>query len=131
VTPETKERIADRLELAASVAWLLMDFAWMERLTTFAVACALPATLGSIAAVPFVRPHFPARAVTAAMAAWAVMNALWMMSDLDVYAGLFGARLCFALGIALVLAALLVSRSMRVVLDEATRAFRRLRGGKW
>jgi hypothetical protein len=124
------EKVADRLELAASVAWLFMDLAWMEQSTALALACALPTTLCSLAAVAFVRRDFTARAVTAAMAAWAVMNSLWMMKDLGVYDGLVAARVCFAIGLGLLLAALMVSGSARAVLSEVTRTFRRMRAGR-
>lgn len=124
---QTRERVADRLELVASVAWLFMDFAWMEHNAGMAVACALPTTACSLAAVAFVKRDFPARAVTMAMAMWAIMNSLWMMSDLRVYEGLVAARVCFAIGLGLLLAAVVVARSARRVLDEVTRTFRRLR----
>lgn len=127
---ETRERVADRLELAASISWLFMDLAWMEQSTALALACALPTTVCSLAAVPFVRSDFTARAVSAAMAAWAVMNSLWMMTDLGVYQALMPARACFAVGLGLLLAALVVSGSARAVLSEVTRTFRRMRAGR-
>jgi hypothetical protein len=127
MTDDSRERVAERLELAASVAWFFMDFAWMEQSTAFALGCAVPTTVCSLAAVAFVKREFPARAVTMAMAMWAIMNSLWMMSDLHVYAGLWAARICFAMGLALLLAALIVTRSGRRLLAEMIGTFRRLR----
>jgi hypothetical protein len=130
VTHSTREKVAERLELAASLAWLFMDLAWMEGSPTGAVACALPTVLCSFAAIPFVPREFTARAITAAMAAWAVMNALWMLTDLEVYDGLVAARVCFAAGLGLLLAALWRTRSTRALFAELTRTFRRLRAGR-
>jgi hypothetical protein len=127
MTDDSRERVAERLELVASVAWLFMDFAWMEQSTAFALACAVPTTVCSLAAVAFVKRNFPARAVTMAMAMWAVMNSLWMMRDLHVYEGLWAARVCFAVGLLLLLAALIVARSARRLLAEMVGTFRRLR----
>lgn len=124
-----RERIAERLELIASLAWLFMDFAWMEESTTAALVCALPTTVCSLAAIAFVRADFTARAVTTAMAAWAVMNALWMLAELEIYDGRFAARICFAIGLGALLAALWRSGSLGPVLNELSRTFRRLRIG--
>jgi len=124
---QTRERILERLELSASISWLFMDFAWMEESVTVAVTCAVPASLCSIFAIGFVRRDATARAVVAAMAAWAVMNSFWMMSDLKVYDGLWVARSCFGLSLVLLAFALIVSGSLRAVLHELASAFRRLR----
>lgn len=124
---QTRERILERLELSASISWLFMDFAWMEESVTAAVTCAVPASLCSVLAVGFVRRDAAARAVVAAMAAWAVMNSFWMMSDLKVYEGLWVARSCFGLSMVLLGFALTVSGSLRAVLHELASTFRRLR----
>jgi hypothetical protein len=122
----TRDRIAERLELFASLAWLFMDFCWMEQSSYAAVLFAVPTTVCSLAAVVFVRADFTARAVTGATAAWAVMNALWMLSDLGIYEARLIARGCFGFGLVLLIAALTVS-GPRPVLAELTRAFRRMR----
>jgi hypothetical protein len=123
---ETRERIADRLELMASLAWLFMDFSWMEQSAIASVLFAVPTTVCALAAVAFVRADFTARAVAGATAAWAVMNAIWMLSDLRIYEGRALGRACFVLGLTLLVLALWRSGT-RPVLDELTRTFRRLR----
>lgn len=123
-----RERTFDRLELAASVAWLGMDFAWMEHWTYAALCLAVPTSLCSAAGVLTAEPSFAARAIAGAMASWAVMNCFWMMSDLDVYNGIWIARTSFALGVLLLLLALIVSGSSSAVMLEVARKFRRMRG---
>ncbi len=98
MTPEAREQISDRIQLGASVAWLLMDYAWLEQWPMIAMSCAVPAVLGSVVAVAFVEAHAATRAVTVAMAAWSVMNASWMLSDLGIIDVMVVARVAFAIG---------------------------------
>ena len=123
---ETRAKIADRLELVASLAWLFMDFSWMEQSAIASVLFAVPTTVCSLAAIAFVRVDFTTRAVAGATAAWAVMNALWMLSDLRLYEARALGRACFAVGLTLLVLALWRSGT-RPVLDELTRTLRRLR----
>jgi hypothetical protein len=122
-----REHMLARVELAASVSWLFMDFAWMEERTLWATLFSLPTMLCALAAIVLARPDFAARAVTAAMASWAVMNSFWMFADLSVYRGLWVARSCFFLGGALLGCAWLASGSATGVMRELLSAFRRLR----
>jgi hypothetical protein len=126
MSENSRDRIAERLELFASLAWLFMDFCWMEQRATPALVFAVPTAACSLAAILFVRADFTARAVTGATAAWAIMNALWMLSDLGIYEARLIARGCFGFGLVLLIAALAVS-GPRPVVAELTRAFRRMR----
>ena len=122
-----REQMLARVELTASVSWLCMDAAWMEENTTWAVAFTLPTMLCSLAAIILARPDFVARAVTGAMAAWAVMNSFWLFNDLDVYPGLWVARGCLGLGALLLMAAGTASGGVTELKRELVAVFRRLR----
>jgi hypothetical protein len=123
----SRARLSERLELAASVAWLGMDYAWMEGHAASALALAALTCTGSLAAALAEEARFTPRAVAGAMAAWALMNSLWMADDLGVYAGLWLARVCFYVGLGLLLAVALRGRSASALVRELSRRFRRLR----
>jgi hypothetical protein len=125
--PVSRARLSERLELAASLAWLGMDYAWMEEQPTSALTLAVLTCAGSLAAALSEEARFTPRAVAGAMAAWALMNSLWMADDLGVYAGLWLARLCFYVGLGLLVAAVLRDRSASELVRELSRRFRRLR----
>jgi hypothetical protein len=125
--PSSRARLSERLELAASVAWLGMDYAWMEEHAALALVLSALTCTGSLAAALAEEPRFTPRAVVGAMAAWALMNSLWMADDLGVYAGLWLARVCFYAGLGLLLAVLLRDRSASALVRELSRRFRRLR----
>jgi hypothetical protein len=122
-----REQMLARVELTASVSWLCMDAAWMEDNRFWAVALTLPTMLCSLAAIILTAADFVARSVTAAMAAWAVMNSFWLLADLAVYPGLWVARSGFLLGALLLVAAWLRSGSAAALLRELLAVFRRLR----
>lgn len=124
---ETRQHFGEHLELLASVAWLLMDFAWMEGSVAFSLVFAASACGGSIAAIGFVRPDVGTRAITGAMAAWALMNAMWMLSDFGLYDGTLLARAAFVVSVLLLGAAYVASGSLRAVLTAASHRFRRFR----
>lgn len=118
--------LGERIELAASIAWLFMDFAWMHDSSGLAVAFAIPTSLGSLLAIPLAKGGFVPRAVAGAMAAWAFMNSCWMLTDLQIYPSLWLARISFAVGIGLLAAAVAVS-GPGTTFGEVARLFRRLR----
>lgn len=128
MTPEAREMMSDRIQLGASVAWLLMDYAWLEHWSVAAVSLAVPAVLGSVVAIGFVARDAVTRAVTVAMAAWSVMNASWMVSDLAIVEAMFIARGAFAVGVLSLVLAFAKSGSLPELLAHAARTFRRMRG---
>jgi hypothetical protein len=125
---EPRERALSRLELAASVCWLAMDFGWMDGLDVLALAASVPTVACSFVAVRFASPSLVGRAVVAAMAFWASMNTCWMLNDLQLLPSLWPARACFAVGAGLLLVAGVSSGSAAALLAELRRNFRRLRG---
>lgn len=127
MTPDAREQISDRIQLGASVAWLLMDYAWLEQWPMVSVSFSVPAVLGSIVAIAFVQAQAATRAVTLAMAAWSVMNASWMISDLGLADVMLVARTAFVVGVLALIFAFTKGGSLQNLFTHAARAFRRLR----
>lgn len=114
---------SDTLQLIASISWLAMDVAWLSQ-SHLAVLFSVPTVLCSCWAVWFeAQPQM--RAVTAAMASWAVMNTLWMLHDLSVYQGLPGAYVAFGVEVLCLVTAAALSGTLRTGLAKHFHRFRR------
>ncbi|MFT3928493.1 MAG: hypothetical protein QM778_38545 [Myxococcales bacterium] len=115
------------MELAASVAWFGMDYCWFEGVTWLAICLAVPTALCSLAVVVLTTPTHASRLVSGAMAAWAVMNTLWMLGDQDVFHAPTLVRVCFFLGLGLLGTASLRGGRLGVLVRELVAGFGRLR----
>jgi hypothetical protein len=99
------------VETIGSIAWFAMDACWLLGARTPALVLAAPTLVLALLTFRYVSSRWPARLVTAAMAAWVMMNVLWMANDLGVVPwGEAAAKGCLALGAALVMLAFTLGR---------------------
>jgi hypothetical protein len=134
----TRQRWCEWTELAGSVSWFAMDYAWFEGATRSAVWLAVPTAVCALAVVGLTtpahlgsgnggQPSAAARQVAGSMAAWAVMNSLWMLHDLDVFHAPWLIRICFLLGAGLLAAASVRHGRLASLARELVANFGRLR----
>lgn len=122
-----RERWCVWIELAASISWFAMDYAWFEESGRTAVVLALPTAVGALLVVPLTTPSATARLVAGSMASWAVMNSFWMMHDLGVLHLPWLIRACFVLGALQLLLASALGGRLAGLARELIAGFGRLR----
>jgi hypothetical protein len=115
-------------ETAGSIAWFAMDASWMLALPVPAAALAVPTVLLNLLIFRWTVRTWPNLLVTAAMAAWACMNVLWMCADLKLVAGGLPVAKGFCVAGGIFLAAALIGATRWTdALEALLRRFRRLR----
>ena len=115
-------------ENVSTVLWIAMDSCWMLGINALALPLSILTVLTCLMVMPFDEKRISIQLVDAAVAAWACMNASWMLSDIKVWAsGQFAARVCLGVILALLVGALAFAHGDTQLMQALLRRFRRLR----
>ena len=114
-------------ETTGSILWFAMDSFWMLGVDVLALGLILPALLGNLAALRYVK-KMQEKLGSGALLSWLAMNVAWMVADIRAVDALYPVAKAFtALGFLMLLVSLLHSRRAGVSWSERLRRFRRLR----
>jgi hypothetical protein len=110
MTADARQQRQFRIEAAATITWLLMDFFWMLEFAAPATALGVASLALWIWTLEFPKDRAE-KAATAAMVQWVLMNLIWMLSDQSGYTDLRQwAVVTFALSVLMVFYALSLNR---------------------
>ena len=118
-------------DAVSTVAWFLMDAAWLMERPKLSVICAVP-TLVACLLVAWYDERRPSLILAdLAVFAWAGMNLGWMLNDTGLWSdGKPLSRVMLLVGALLLLAAILTARQSAEVILAILRRFRRFRIGR-
>lgn len=113
----------DALDTINSLAWFLMDAAWMLQIKQVAVAMIVPTLLSGLF-LCYIEKRKNVTYINFAIVSWIVMNASWMFSE-DFYEEEFmlAAKMSFILGVGFIAMAVAASKN----LSETFSHFKRFR----
>lgn len=104
----TRNKLFSIIELTNSILWFSMDSLWMLDEIKLASILILPTVITGLFAV-FEKMDFGNVSISMAVNAWLGMNIFWMLEMM------FVAKICFLVGISLVLLSITFSRNLRVL----------------
>ena len=126
---DSEARLAT-IESAGSVLWFLMDGFWLLELEWPTYLLLVPTVAAHLISFAFTRRTAADLTVTASLNSWVLMNALWVIGDLQGLPALVvAAKVFFGLGVAMLAVAALSSRTGGQVLKRVVHRFRRVRLG--
>ena len=75
-------------EVIGSILWFTLDGFWLFELKECVYVFVIPTVLANLMVFRYTKKSVPQMSITAAMAAWVLMNTLWIIADFNDYAAI-------------------------------------------
>lgn len=116
------EKVAkENLEMVNTLSWLMMDATWMMNFLEFSYVLTIPTVLTG-AYLIFLEDGLDGYLVACAALMWSLMNSLWLLGEnLQIPGYLIVCKICFVIGVTLLLLGLSVTKDRAKMLQVFSR----------